>query len=224
MARPAPWRHLRPAWELDVLLSPGDLSAGQPGADVDLLGLRPPVLSRALSVRRSLIVPVLSALVVLAWWPAAADAVGTIRVALVESARSAELQGTDIELRRLPDTNVGAWRTTLVRAVWTGSAIEIDGRKAPAFRLRSNRPIRMNGREYGTPIDLVQYGAGFAVVNELPLEEYLVGVLRGEASDVWPSEALRAQAIVARTYGAYHRLLGAGRPFHIVASTANQQF
>jgi len=37
-------------------------------------------------------------------------------------------------------------------------------------------------------------------------------------------EMLRAQAIVARTYAAHHRLLSAGKPFHILASTAHQQY
>jgi stage II sporulation protein D len=166
----------------------------------------------------------LGMLTMLAWWPTVAAGSGTIRVALVESVRTVELQGSDIELRRLPDTAVATWRATVVRAMWNGSAIEIDGRKSPGFRLRSARPIRMNGRDYVGPIDLVQNGTGFAVVNELPLEEYLVGVLRGEASETWPAEALRAQAIVARTYAAHHRLLGPGRTFHIVASTANQMF
>jgi stage II sporulation protein D len=169
-------------------------------------------------------VVVVCTLIVLTGWATFATASGTIRVALVESARTADLQGSDIELRPLPETDGRAWRARVVRAVWTGSAIEIDGRKAPGFRLRSNRPIRMNGREYGAPIDLVRNVTGFAVVNELPLEEYLVGVLRGEASETWPPEALRAQAIVARTYSVHHRRLGPGRPFDIVASTANQMF
>src|SRR2546429_6764256 len=43
----------------------------------------------------------------------------------------------------------------------------------------------------------------------LPLEDYLVGVLRAEAGERWPLEMLRAQAIVARTYAAYHRILNA---------------
>ncbi len=181
-------------------------------------------MSTPQSARRRLILIVLGLLSVLTEGATVAAASGTIRVALVESAQTADLQGSDIELRSLPETDHRAWRATVVRAVWTGSAIDIDGRKAPGFRLRSSRPIRMNGREYGAPIDLVRYGTGFAVVNEIPLEEYLVGVLRGEASETWPPEALRAQAIVARTYGAYHRRLGAGRPFHIIASTANQIF
>ena len=67
-------------------------------------------------------------------------------------------------------------------------------------------------------------GDGVAVVNELPLEDYVSGVLRAEASEKWPLEMLRAQATVARTYAAHHRVLGAGKPFHIVASTAHQQY
>jgi stage II sporulation protein D len=175
---------------------------------------------------------ILGVLAVLAGWAPFADGSGTIRVALVESTRNVELQGTDIELRPLPAAEDSAcvrcrgrsWRAAFVRAVWTGTAIDIEGRQAPGFRLRSDRAIRFNGREYGATIDLVRHGAGMAVVNELPLEDYLVGVLRAEASETWPIEALRAQAIVARTYSAHHRLLGGGRPFHVVASTANQLF
>src|SRR2546429_6835878 len=58
----------------------------------------------------------------------------------------------------------------------------------------------------------------------LPLEDYLVGVLRAEAGERWPLEMLRAQAIVARTYAAYHRILNALKPYHIVASTVHQAY
>ena len=67
-------------------------------------------------------------------------------------------------------------------------------------------------------------GATFAIVNELPLEEYLVGVLRAESDERWPQEALRAQAIASRTYAAYHRMINATKPYQILASTAHQQF
>jgi len=41
------------------------------------------------------------------------------------------------------------------------------------------------------------------VVNVLELEEYLKGVVSKEISDRWPLEAIKAQAIVARTYTLY---------------------
>ena len=37
-------------------------------------------------------------------------------------------------------------------------------------------------------------------VVEMPLEEYLLGVLAGEMPGDWPLEALKAQAILARTF------------------------
>jgi stage II sporulation protein D len=149
-----------------------------------------------------------------------------IRVAIVESTRTAELRGSDIVVTALgcERCESPAWRTDVVRASVAGAGVEIDGQRAAVFRLQSDRPIRFNGREYVAMLDLTRNGSGLAVVNELPLEDYLAGVLRAEAGERWPVEALRAQAIVARTYAAYHRMIGAGKAYHIVASTAHQQY
>lgn len=159
---------------------------------------------------------------------------GLVRVAIVESARDIELRGAAIAVVPLPTVNgrptpceqcrAAGWRTELVRATIRGPFVEVDGHRAAAFRLESERPIRVNGREYPAAIELVMNGDGMAVVNELPLEEYLVGVVRAEGDERWPLETLRALAIVARTYAAHHRRLGAGKPYHLVASTAHQQY
>jgi stage II sporulation protein D len=150
-----------------------------------------------------------------------------IRVALTEQARVVELKGDDLEITGFagcPRCVKIVGRVDTVRAVPVGSVIEVDGRQATSFRVRSERPIRMNGREYGDMLELVRSGDGIAVVNELPLDDYLVGVLRGEVGERWPAEALRAQAVVARTYAAYQRMLNAGKPYHILASVAHQMF
>ena len=163
-------------------------------------------------------------LVILDAWPAAAS--GTIRVAVLPDAPRVELRGTEIEVTEAAGCERCGrpWRVSVVRAVASAEGIEIDGRRAVRFRLTSDRPIRLNGREYAGALELVRVGDVMAVVNELPLEEYLVGVLRAETGDRWPAEALRAQAIVARTYAAYQRVLNAAKPYHILASTAHQQF
>jgi stage II sporulation protein D len=162
--------------------------------------------------------------------PAAAS--GIIRVAVVESARAAEVRGTDLEVAPLGVVGARgdaggaarAWRADTVRAAVRGPAIEIDGRRATIFRLRSDAPIRVNGREYPGIVELARVGDAMVVVNELALEEYLVGVLRAETGERWPLEALKAQAVAARTYAAYQRSMSAGKPFHILASTAHQQY
>lgn len=46
--------------------------------------------------------------------------------------------------------------------------------------------------------------SGIVLVNELPVEEYLYGVVPSEMPSAYPSEALKAQAISARTYTYFH--------------------
>lgn len=173
---------------------------------------------------------VVLALVLLAATAAPAAATGTIRVAVLEGARAVEIAGAGIEVTALggcPHCPARAWRAGRVRATaGAGGAVEVDGRRASGYRLDSAQPLRLNGRAYASPLELLRVGPTLAVVNELPLEDYLVGVVRAESGDRWPAEALRAQAIVARTFAAYHRIIAtaAAKPFHIVASTAHQVF
>lgn len=53
-------------------------------------------------------------------------------------------------------------------------------------------------------VEVRRTGAGFSVINELSLEDYLLGI--SEVPTSWPAEAQRAQAIAARTY-AVHEIL-----------------
>ena len=56
------------------------------------------------------------------------------------------------------------------------------------------------------------------------LEQYVAGVLAGETSALWPDEALRAQAVAARSY-AVHRLRNPrARGYDVTASTLDQCF
>ena len=86
-------------------------------------------------------------------------------------------------------------------------------------------------RIQGTPsyrghIELLRTAEGIAVVNELPLEEYLFSVVPSEMPASYPLEALKAQAICARTY-AYGHMLRAGYPrygAHVDDSTSYQVY
>jgi len=68
--------------------------------------------------------------------------------------------------------------------------------------LDARAPIGVEGiGSYRGAVDVVPSGGSLAVVNELPFEEYLLGI--SEVPPSWPMEAQRAQAIAARTYAAY---------------------
>lgn len=67
---------------------------------------------------------------------------------------------------------------------------------------------------------------GLVVINELPLEEYLYSVVPSEMPASYPSEALKAQAVCARTY-AYGHMQRAGYPefgAHVDDSTSYQVY
>lgn len=66
----------------------------------------------------------------------------------------------------------------------------------------------------------------FVVINELPLEEYLYGVVPSEMPSGYPMEALKAQAICARTYAVIH-MMNPGYPdynVHVNDTTAFQVY
>ena len=156
-----------------------------------------------------------------------AEAEITIRVAIIEQARAVEVRGAQLRVRPLPECISCRAHVApdVLRVLARGSGVEVDGKSfASGARIDADQPLRLNGREYVGTIEVVRSGDGLVVVNELPLEEYLAGVLRAEVSERWPAEMLRAQAIASRTYAAYHRQLNANKPFHVIASTAHQQF
>lgn len=72
------------------------------------------------------------------------------------------------------------------------------------------------GRSQGTPyyrgkIEVMKNPDGLSVINEVLLEEYLYSVVPSEMPASYPLEALKAQAICARTY-AYRNMLKSGLP------------
>lgn len=73
-------------------------------------------------------------------------------------------------------------------------------------------------------VDVVYRGGGLSVINELDLEEYVKGVVPSEMNAAWHSEALKVQAVAARTYGLYQKMLNDGRDYDVVAGTQDQVY
>lgn len=66
--------------------------------------------------------------------------------------------------------------------------------------------IRVNGKSFRGSMEIAEETGGtLTVINQLPLEEYVMGVLAGEIPRNWPLEALKAQAIAARTFAVLNR-------------------
>lgn len=83
----------------------------------------------------------------------------------------------------------------------------------------------LNGIEYFGGLMFIPYEGGFIVINRLDVEDYVKGVLPYEMSPSWPIEALKAQAVAARTYAIFHILKNNGeKPFDVDNTTKFQVY
>jgi len=78
------------------------------------------------------------------------------------------------------------------------------------------------GRTYRGAFEVTALNQRLAVVNELPFEEYLYSVVGAEMPASWPAEALKAQAVAARSY-ALHQGFGF-QIAHVVDNTYSQVY
>jgi SpoIID/LytB domain protein len=69
-----------------------------------------------------------------------------------------------------------------------------------ALRLMGPALNFINDGLYRGAIEIRTEGAGVTAINELDIDTYVRGVVAGEMPSSWPLEALKAQAVTARTY------------------------
>ena len=149
-----------------------------------------------------------------------------IRVGLAEGLATVEIGGGPMLIQDLSGRALAEEPITWLRVLRRDGALEWRGQRLTGLRVSpaGGNTLRFQQRPYPGVLEILLGPEGLMVVNQLPLEEYLVGAVKAEAGDKWPLEMLKAQAIVARTYAAYHRRLNAAKPYHLVSSTANQQY
>jgi stage II sporulation protein D len=155
-----------------------------------------------------------------------------VRVLLRETADRLTVSGTSAFTLADPATGllVGHYRAyapVAVAAAYGG--LSVDGRAFATSALLVE-PVpggwaRLDGRPYRGVLRLHrQAGGRLLAVNVLPLEEYVRGVMRAEIAPDWPFEAMKAQAVVARTYGLHAALTNRDAPYDLLATTADQVY
>ena len=82
------------------------------------------------------------------------------------------------------------------------------------------------GREWVVEgaIELQNLGSKLLVINRVDLEDYVGGVVSGEINANWHYEALKAQAVAARTYVLYKKMMSQGQSFDVVSSVQDQVY
>jgi stage II sporulation protein D len=81
-------------------------------------------------------------------------------------------------------------------------------------------PLSLDGHVYRGRLEIAVGGTFLRVVNLVKLEDYLQGVVAGEMPHSWPLEALKAQAVAARSYALASRVKG--KPFDLYSDVRSQ--
>ena len=100
----------------------------------------------------------------------------------------------------------------------------VDGKPAKAPLVIASG-ARLEGRELPGRVDVFSDKGALVVVNTLDLEDYVAAVVASEVPASWPDEALRAQAVAARTFAVAQKIAqGPGARAHLRSTVLDQVY
>lgn len=94
----------------------------------------------------------------------------------------------------------------------------------PLRIISNNKYLILNGKKYRGSLEVRKKNGGLYVINELGLEDYLKGVVPQEIDHRWDMEALKAQAVVARTYALFYKRGNNGKDYDLESSIMSQVY
>ncbi|MEO1001725.1 MAG: SpoIID/LytB domain-containing protein [Cyanobacteria bacterium J06638_7] len=110
----------------------------------------------------------------------------------------------------------GAGETVQLGAIWA---------VAPEAWLQTSGPaLLVNGQPYAGRLRLLRQDGRLRVVNHVALERYISSVVGAEMPSSWSMEALRAQAVAARSYALAHMARPADPHWHLGDTTRWQAY
>jgi stage II sporulation protein D len=152
-----------------------------------------------------------------------------VRIAVAVGLREAAVSGVGLSVRPLAE---GAAVThpkngrALVKV--SGEKLSVGGEAVDAggVALSADGPIRFGELALTGEVEVRRVEGGLAVVNALPLEDYVAAVLGAEMPPSFPPEALKAQAVAARTYALGKKIeaVGEGKEWHLGATVLDQVY
>jgi len=123
---------------------------------------------------------------------------------LPESTLQVSAQGSGLKVSGIPGSEI-----------YRGLKLETPNDKAM---------VQINQAWYRGHLSLTPTAQGFSTVNEVSLEQYLYSVVPSEMPASWPMEALKSQAVAARTYALSHLGQHRKQGFDLAATTASQVY
>ncbi|MBK5275209.1 MAG: SpoIID/LytB domain-containing protein [Desulfuromonadales bacterium] len=146
----------------------------------------------------------------------------TIRVAILKNVPSVTVDGDGIIATRENGSAVAVTTPVLIK---TGkNSVIVNGTAYRRLTFSGASVLYVNGKPYRGVAEASPGDKGVLVVNELLLEEYLVGLINCEISSAWPIEAVKAQAVIARTYALNRKEARGTSLYHLESSVIDQVY
>lgn len=171
------------------------------------------------------------AAVLLCWLSLSAWAAETMRIAVGPEATSVTVEGESLRVGAdADDARYEPFSANRVTVKWVRGALSVDGQPVPgeALRFRSmddgRGRLSVNSVRVRGDVVVTRGKSALVAVNVLPLEDYLVGVIGSEMPKSFPPEALKAQAVAARTYALHKKLEQLGQPYYLGSSVISQVY
>ena len=95
--------------------------------------------------------------------------------------------------------------------------------KNSAF-IYSSDPIQLKKFAYDGAIRIIASKNGYQIINYIKTEKYLEGVINAEINSNWPVEAVKTQAVIARTYALHHYIQRRNSKWHISDTESDQVY
>ena len=147
----------------------------------------------------------------------------SIKIGVAQNQSSGKLLGNGLTLRGAKGTTASVQNGATVTAA--GASVKVGGKTlALPVKVTAQSGLGWGQIKYRGGLTLIRAGSKFTVVNEVDVESYLRGILKIEMNPEWHQEALRAQAILARTYAARNRGRFAAKGFDLCATDQSQVY
>jgi stage II sporulation protein D len=142
----------------------------------------------------------------LAWFTPKSEAVSNIqvKVGVADSVQSGKVIGDGIIFTDAKGKKGSVKSGAVIKASGGGLSVGTAVLSFPVTAAAKG-PVGWDNVKYRGKLTFIKAGLGLTVINELPLEDYVRGILKVEMAADWPFEALKAQAILARTYAVRNR-------------------
>lgn len=146
----------------------------------------------------------------------------TIRIAIVKSAAEVTVGGDGLLVTG--DNGEALVLSLPVTVRYSKDGLVAAGKSFTRLVFSATSAVYINNKPYRGLAELSRADNGILVVNQLALEDYLVGLINCEISSAWPIEAVKAQAVIARTYALNRKMARSNAVYHLESSVIDQVY